>query len=38
MTATGYSILGNDTPGVLQVAGLDGSLPTLIAGFIRAGE
>jgi 60 kDa SS-A/Ro ribonucleoprotein len=38
MTATGYSILGNDTPGVLQVAGLDGSLPTLIAGFIKRGE
>jgi 60 kDa SS-A/Ro ribonucleoprotein len=35
MTAAGYSIGDPDDPGVLNVAGLDGSLPKLITGFIR---
>src|SRR5262249_34079284 len=35
MTATGYSIAHPGDPGVLNVAGLDGALPKLIAGFLR---
>jgi len=35
MTATGYSIGDPGDPGVLNVAGLDGALPKLIAGFLR---
>jgi 60 kDa SS-A/Ro ribonucleoprotein len=35
MTATGYSIADPGDPGVLNVAGLDGALPKLIAGFLR---
>lgn len=35
MTATGYSIMDPKDEGVLQVAGLDSSLPKLITGFIR---
>ena len=36
MTATGYSIADPGDPGVLNVAGLDGALPKLIAGFLRS--
>jgi len=36
MTATGYSIADPGDPGVLNVAGLDGALPKLIAGFFRS--
>jgi 60 kDa SS-A/Ro ribonucleoprotein len=35
MTATGISIGDPADPGVLNIAGLDGSLPKLIAGFVR---
>jgi len=35
MTATGYSIGDPGDHGVLNVAGLDGALPKLIAGFLR---
>jgi 60 kDa SS-A/Ro ribonucleoprotein len=35
MTATGYSIGDPGDAGVLNVAGLDGALPKLIAGFLR---
>jgi 60 kDa SS-A/Ro ribonucleoprotein len=35
MTATGYSIGDPGDPGVLNVAGLHGALPKLIAGFLR---
>jgi 60 kDa SS-A/Ro ribonucleoprotein len=35
MTAAGYSIADSRDDGVLNVAGLDASLPTLITGFIR---
>ena len=36
MTATGYSIADPGDPGVLNVAGLDGALPKLIAGFLHS--
>jgi 60 kDa SS-A/Ro ribonucleoprotein len=36
MTATGYSMADPGDPGVLNVAGLDGALPKLIAGFFRS--
>jgi 60 kDa SS-A/Ro ribonucleoprotein len=35
MTATGMSIGDPADPGVLNIAGLDGALPKLIAGFVR---
>ncbi|MEU7003944.1 TROVE domain-containing protein [Nonomuraea sp. NPDC046570] len=36
MTAVGYSIGDPEDPGVLNVAGLDASLPLVVNGFIRA--
>jgi 60 kDa SS-A/Ro ribonucleoprotein len=35
MTATGYSIADPATENVLQIAGLDSSLPLLVTGFLR---